>query len=158
MTFILLNNKIVMPATLQDHVVCLSHEGDQGVLQTKQHLRSKNFWPEMKSMVESFIQKCHSCQDVSPTTPAISIKTTSLLTDSWIMPDCDLYGTFSSGEHLLVCVDYTVDFQTMKLFTSSGLLKKCKLFCHFAVPKMLVTDNDPYFVSAEIKILLKELI
>ena len=66
---VMLNNKIIIPSSLQQTVLKLAHEGHQGMVRTKQRLRSKVWWPKMNSDVEQFINSCHSCQIVSPAQP-----------------------------------------------------------------------------------------
>ena len=74
----MLNNKIIIPSSLQQTVLKLAHEGHQGMVRTKQRLRSKVWWPKMNSDVEQFINSCHSCQIVSPAQPPTPLKMTSI--------------------------------------------------------------------------------
>ena len=157
---ILLNDKIVIPKKLQEQIIALAHEGHQGIVRTKQRLRSKVWWPGINKMVESFIQKCHPCQVVSPSTPKIPITPTPLPRSSWIMLGCDLCGPFPTGEHLLVCVDYYSRYPDVeivhKINANTIVSKLRKLFCRYGAPEVLVTDNGPQFISTEMKTLLQE--
>ena len=157
---ILLDNKILIPTTLQKHVTRLKYEAHQVFIRTKQSVWSKVWWPGMNNMIESFIQKCHPWQVVSPSTKSIPINTTPLPRSSWIMLDCDLCGPFPTGEHLLVCVDYYSRFpnvETVHNVTASSIISNlCKLLCCYGVQEILVTHNGPQSISTEKKALLKE--
>ena len=49
---ILKGARIFVPSTLQDRVIELAHEGHQGIVRTKQLLKSKVWFPKMDSAVE----------------------------------------------------------------------------------------------------------
>lgn len=44
--------RIVIPVSLRKRVLELAHEGHQGIVKTKDHLRNKVWWLNMNSMVE----------------------------------------------------------------------------------------------------------
>ena len=53
--------RIVVPSSLRDRVLELAHEGHQGIVKTKDRLRSKVWWPSMNAMVE---RHCKNALDV----------------------------------------------------------------------------------------------
>ncbi len=61
--------RIVVPCKLRKRVVDLAHEGHQGVVKSKQRLRSKVWWPGIDSDMERRCKTCHGCQLVS--TPCV---------------------------------------------------------------------------------------
>ena len=49
--------RIVIPVSLLKRVLELAREGHQGIVKTKDRLRSKLWWPDMNSMVERHCKK-----------------------------------------------------------------------------------------------------
>ena len=97
---ILYNNKIIVPHSLRQQVLNLAHEGHQGVVRTKQRLRSKVWWPGMSAEVEKHIQHCHPCQVVGPAQKPTPLQMTPIPKAAWLLVGADLCGPFPTGEHL----------------------------------------------------------
>ena len=72
--------RIVIPVSLLKRVLELAHEGHQGIVKTKDRLRSKVWWPDMNSMVERHCKKCLGCQAVKPVAIIPPVKTTIMPT------------------------------------------------------------------------------
>ncbi len=62
---ILRGTRIVLPQLLRGRALQLAHEGHLGVIGTKQHLRTKVWWPGMDRAAERFVRACHGCQLVA---------------------------------------------------------------------------------------------
>jgi hypothetical protein len=52
---------LVIPKILQKKVLNLAHEGHQGIVKTKQRLRSKVWWPNIDKEAEKECRTCHGC-------------------------------------------------------------------------------------------------
>ena len=48
--------RIVLLSSLLERVLGLAHEGHQGIVKTKDRLRSKVWWPKTSSMVERHVR------------------------------------------------------------------------------------------------------
>ena len=59
---LLRGQRIVMPYTLRNQTLQLSHEGHQGIVKTKQLLREKVWWPGIDNQIEKLIQKCYNAK------------------------------------------------------------------------------------------------
>jgi hypothetical protein len=59
---IIRDHRVVIPQSLQQRVIILAHEGHQGLVKTKELLRSKVWFPGIDSMVAKSIQNCYACQ------------------------------------------------------------------------------------------------
>ena len=70
--------RIVVQLSLRERVLELAHEGHQGILKTKDRLRSKVWWPNMNSVVERHCKRCLGCQTVTPVTTTPPVKTTTM--------------------------------------------------------------------------------
>ena len=113
--------------------------------------RSYVWWPAIDSDIETIVKACSGCASVSRDSPEIY--------QSWMEPDepwqrihMDFAGPFHSFMWLLY-VDAKSKYPgviKMKLTTSAKLIFEMKkLFSLFGLPKTLVTDNGPQFVSSE---------
>ncbi|XP_057312279.1 uncharacterized protein K02A2.6-like [Hydractinia symbiolongicarpus] len=136
---VMCDNKIVAPEELKHRVIDLAHKGHQGIVRTKQRLRTKVWWPAMNADVENFIRHCHPCQVVGPAQTPSPMETTPIPRGAWLMLGCDLCGPFPTGENLLVCIDYFSRFPEP-----------------IRAPEELVSDNGPQFVSNTFKELMNE--
>ncbi|KAK2549441.1 Uncharacterized protein P5673_030116 [Acropora cervicornis] len=65
----LLGSRIVVPKALQRRVVKISHEGHQGIVKTKQLLRSAVWFPGMDRMTEDIVRSCLPCQAATQQKP-----------------------------------------------------------------------------------------
>ncbi|XP_057312326.1 uncharacterized protein K02A2.6-like [Hydractinia symbiolongicarpus] len=157
---VMCDNKIVVPEELKHRVIDLAHEGHQGIVRTKQRLRTKVWWPAMNADVENFIRHCHPCQVVGPAQTPSPMEITPIPRGAWLMLGCDLCGPFPTGENLLVCIDYFSRFPEVEILhkiTSTAIVTKLrKLFSRYGAPEELVSDNGPQFVSNTFKKLMNE--
>ena len=153
--------RIVVPLRLREMVLELAHEGHQGIVKTKNCLRRKVWWPTMNTMVERHCKKCFRFQAVTPATTMPPVKTTTMPTKPWRDLTVDLMGPPSTGESLLVTVEYysrwiEVDFVGN---TTSGSIIKCleKHFTQHGIPETLRPDNGSNLVSHEMEEFLDEM-
>ena len=102
---VLRGSRIVMPESLWRQTIVLAHEGHQGMVRTKARLREKVWRPGMEKQVEEAVCACHPCQLVGPRAKPEPIRSTRLPEGPWKETSFDLLNV-SSGEHLLVVVDY----------------------------------------------------
>ena len=153
--------RIVIPVSLRERVLELAHEGHQGIVKTKDRLRSKVWWPNMNIMVERHCKKCLGCQAVTPVATMPPVKTTTMPTKPWRDLAVDLMGPLPTGESLLVTVDYYsrwIEVDVVRNTTSSAIIRCLENhFTHHGIPETLRTDNGPNLVSHEMEEFLDEL-
>ena len=77
----------------------LSHEGHQGIVRTKQLLRSAMWFSGMDKLVEKEIAQCMPCQVTVSTHKQEPLKPTQLPQEPWDKLATDLYGPLGSGEY-----------------------------------------------------------
>ena len=98
--------RIVIPEKLRQRVLRLAHEGHQGIVEMKERLRSKVWWPGIDKDAERKCRECYGCQLVTKETIIPPVKTTRLPENPWQDLALDLLRPLPTGEHLLVLVDY----------------------------------------------------
>ena len=152
---VLRGTRLVVPSQLRQRVLELAHEGHQGVVKTKQSLRSKVWWPGMDAEAENIVKTCRPCQLVTPAYHDEPIQSTSLPDGPWKELAADFMGPLPNGDYLFVVVDYFsryFEVEIMRETTSSNTIAHLKkMFARFGLPQGLRTDNGPQFVSNEFK-------
>ena len=149
---LLREKRIVVPATLRDHVVSIAHEGHQGVSRTKSFLRSKVWFPGMDSKVEAAIRLCPACQAVQDThTPLEPLRMSSMPPGPWQHVSMDFCGPLPTGDYLMVLIDefsrYPV-VEIIKSVSASTVLPVLdKVLSVFGFPVVLKSDNGSPFNS-----------
>ncbi len=103
---ILRGTRIVLPQSLCGRALQLAHEGHLGVIGTKQHLRTKVWWPGMDRAAERFVRACHGCQLVARPDVPEPLSPTVMPEGPWKNLATDLLGPLPDGHLILVVVDY----------------------------------------------------
>ena len=146
---------IVIPKTLQPRTLALAHEGNLGVLGTKQNLRTKVWWPGMDKAADRHCRACHGCQLVARPDFPDPIRSTALPHGPWEDLGVDLMGPLPSGHSMLVIVDYYSRFYEVEImqstFTEKVIDPLVDTFCRHGLPVTIKSDNGPQFKSIEFK-------
>lgn len=152
---ILRGDRIVLPTLLQRKAIQLAHEGHLGIEKCKSLLRSKVYWPNMNTMIESFIRNCTACKANSKDAPPEPLKPSELPENVWTEISVDFFGPLPSGEKLLVITDLYSRFplvEIMRNTNSQAVISHFrKIFTTFGYPARVRTDNGPPFQSDELK-------
>ena len=98
---VLRGHRIVMLQALKDRTLAIAHQGHQGVVKTKQLLRTKAWWPKIDQHVKSLIKNCLACQSVAPFNPTTPLCETEMPSKPWSSLHMDLCGPFP----VLVVID-----------------------------------------------------
>ena len=152
--------RIVIPFAMRTRTLHLAHEGHQGIVRTKQRLRSKVWWPGMEEETEAIVKQCHVCQLVTPGEKPAPMARTPLPDGPWQDLAIDLCGPFPTGESLLCVVDYYsrwIEVKAMKKTTASSVINVLKvIFATHGIPNTITSDNGPQFIAQEYRSFLKE--
>ncbi|XP_014678136.1 PREDICTED: uncharacterized protein K02A2.6-like [Priapulus caudatus] len=156
---ILRGTKLVIPTSLRKRTVQLAHEGHQGIVKTKQRLRTKVWWPGIDRAAEHVCRMCHECQLVGTPSPPEPLKRTELPTGPWQDLAADLLGPMPMGEYLLVVVDYYsryFEIDVLKSVTSEKVIASMdNMFTTHGLASSVKTDNGPQFVSDKFESYMK---
>ena len=148
---IIRGRRIVLPTSLHKEVINTAHEGHQGLVKTKQLLRSRVWFPGLEKKVESYINTCIPCQATVYTAAQEPVKSTILPNGPWECLSMDFYGPMPSGEYVLVVIDEYSRFPEIDITTSTSanamLPKLDRILSSFGIPISIKTDNGPPFTS-----------
>ena len=153
--------RLVIPVVLSADVLELAHEEHQGIVKTKQRLRSKVWWPGIDNAMERKCCTCHGCQLVGQPSRPPPIESTPLPAGPRQELAIDLMGQLPTGETLLVIVDYFsrfVEVDILKSTTSEIIIRRLDTnFYRHRLPVGVRTDNGPQFASSEFVKFLAEM-
>jgi hypothetical protein len=141
-----------MPEALTHRAIALAHEGHQGIVKTKQLIRSKVWFPNMDASVEKAVKSCMACVANVPQHHKPPITSTELPSAPWTSIACDFYDA-PNGQHLVVIVDeysrYPIVEATKNLSAQAIIPILDRTFAMFGIPETLKSDNGPPFQSDE---------
>ncbi|KAL1447853.1 hypothetical protein WDU94_005575 [Cyamophila willieti] len=150
---VLRDSRIVIPPELQDRVVDLAHRGHQGIVRTKQFLRSCVWFPKMDELVEKKIKVCVPCQATHGKQTYEPIVSGPLPSAPWKELSLDFAGPFPNGKYVMVLIDDYSRYPVAHVLTSVGSLpvinRLKSIFALFGVPEVVKTDNGPPFNGQE---------
>ncbi|KAJ8375480.1 hypothetical protein SKAU_G00060600 [Synaphobranchus kaupii] len=148
---VLRGTRIVLPRILHARALTLAHEGHLGIVGTKQHLRTKVWWPGMDRAAERHCKDCHGCQIVARPDPPEPLRPTPLPDGPWRDVALDLLGPLPSNHSILVVVDYYSRYYEYDILTSTTTEKVIdsleSIFSRHGLPVTCKSDNGPQFKS-----------
>ena len=145
-------NRPIIPETLRAKALDALHFGHSGIVQMKNLARSAMYWPGINKECERTVRSCEICQSHKTKAHNSTYKSWPLTNSYGERIHADFLGPID-GFMVLILVDvYTgwIDAYFSKSTTASETIKMMrKSFSRFGVPKLLVSDNAPQFVSQE---------
>ena len=140
------NYRIVVPSTLQSHMLDLIHESHLGIEKCKARARELLYWPRMSQQIESLISNCNVCckfQNEHQPEPMISHE---IPNERFYKVGVDIM-SFKNVDYLVV-VDYFSKFPEMVVLpdkTAKTVVEKLKcIFARFGIPYEIMSDNMPF--------------
>ena len=157
---VLRGTRIVLPHALRDRALELAHEGHLGIVGTKQHLRSKVWWPGIDKAAEKYVRSCHGCQLVSRPDVPEPLRPTSLPDGPWQDLATDLLGPLPTGHSILVVIDYYsryYEYEVMQSTTAEKVIDSLEnIFSRHGLPLSIRSDCGPQFMSAQFQAFCQE--
>ncbi|KFD69448.1 hypothetical protein M514_07920 [Trichuris suis] len=156
---ILFGSRVVIPSQLRQEMLRMLHRSHQGVVATKAIARSYMRWPGMASAIENMISHCSTCQSVRHLPPREPIHPwLDEVVDPWSRLHIDFAGPFR-GRYLFVAIDSASKSPEAKVVsnisTSAAIRCLREIFATHGLPRILVSDNGPAFVSAPFRAFLR---
>ncbi len=152
---ILRNHQIVIPLSLQRQVLALAHIGHQGIVKTKELLRSKVWFPGINQKVEALIKHCNECQVNQAKQQFEPLKPSVFPNEPWEELSSDFFGPMSDSSYWLVVSDDYSRYPVVKRVCSTSAEVNIpvleEIFSTFGIPRVFKTDNGPPFQSHKFK-------
>lgn len=143
-------HRIVLPSTLVKQPLKIAHETHQGVIRTKQFLRSKFYWPNMDTDVERMVKNCNACVLNQPLHEDQPLHPLELPPRPWTKIGVYLVGPIQNV-YILTVIDYYTSYPEAVVIadiTSEIVTKEMmRIFARFGYPLEVVTDNGKQFVG-----------
>ena len=150
---ILLRGKnVVIPVSLINQVVALAHEGHQGIVKTKELLRSKVWFPTMNDIAETAVRCCFACQCTQYSKPHLEpMQMSDMPGGVWRNLSMDFLGPLPSGEEVMMLVDEYSRFPIVEIIRSVSANTVIpvldKHLATFGYPDVIKSDNGAPFNS-----------
>jgi hypothetical protein len=150
---LLRGQRIIIPKSLQQCAIDIAHEGHQGIVKTKQLIRTKVWFPGIDRLVEQTVSTCIPCQACTVEKNACEpLKMSKLPNQPWEEISID-FKDLPTGEHLLVVIDDYSRFPVVEIVRSTSakcvIPKLDTIFAAYGTPRVVRTDNGPPFNSSE---------
>ena len=156
---VLRGTRLVVPLKLRQCVLELGHEGHLGIVQMKQRLRTKVWWPGIDNEAEKYSKTCHGCQVVNGSTNPEPMQRTALPQGPWQDIAIDYLGPLPSGHYVFAAVDYYsryVEIDIIKKNTAEAAIESLdRIFTIHGLPYTVTSDNGTHFTANEFEEYLK---
>ena len=143
--------RLVIPKDMRSQIKKDIHAGHQGVDTCLRRAREYVFWPGMSKEIKEWIQECEVCRDFEQTPCKEPLMSHDIPERAWEKIGCDLLSC--RGKDYLITVCYKSNFWELDRLTdtkSTTVIKKLKAhLARYGIPRQLVSDNGPQFVSSE---------
>ena len=152
---ILRQNKIIIPASLQRHIVELGHEAHQSVDKTRQLLNQFIWFPGMNKLIEDVVNQCRTCLTNTDRKQLEPLRPNPLPPGVWLYLAADFHGPLPDGQYFFVLIDEYSRFPIVKIIKSLAarpvIAVLSEIFNLFGRPTHLRTDNGSPFQSYELQ-------
>lgn len=145
------HTRVVVPQTLQAHVLENLHSSHWGVVKVKQLARRYVWWSTLNSDIEKLTKACDICRQLA-TIPPQRYTEWPKTESPWDRLHLDFAGPFK-GKMWLICIDSHSKFPYVGMMeigqtsTQQTIQVLRDIFSIEGLPKTIVTDNGPQFVS-----------
>ncbi|XP_062601689.1 uncharacterized protein K02A2.6-like [Saccostrea cucullata] len=143
--------RIVIPPSLQTHILKLIHESHLGIVKCKQRAREVMYWPAMNTAIEEEVRNCSKCATYQNKQSREPLHPTNTPKIPYGEVGCDLFD-FEQKKYLVI-VDYHsryFDAIDLKSTTTSAVVNAMKAtFSCYGIPMKLRSDKGPPFNSRE---------
>jgi len=153
------NDVIIIPDSLRQRLIDLTHEGHMGINSCKSLIRNNYYFKDLDQMMAYHAKTCHPCQTVTDTShyePIIPTNIPCTKNSHW---DIDFKSHTPSNDSILVIIDEATEYPiliTTKSQTADAAISALKqVFKKYGMPKNIKSDNGPAFNSVDFKNFMK---
>ena len=144
--------RVIIPEILRDQVLTELHTGHPGIVRMKSLARRHVWWPGIDEDISKLVRSCSKCQTSRNKPPQAPFHPWDWPSKPWQRIHVDFAGPFLGKMFLLVVDSHSkwVEVEIMSNTVSGTTIEKLRdMFARFGLPKQLVSDNGPQFVSHE---------
>ena len=155
---IMWGHRVVIPQKLHDPILDVLHCAHPGIVRMKSLARSYVWFPGIDKSIEHLVRSCHKCQENRQHEPKAPLHPWEVTKAPWQRLHMDYFSVSQGDDYFLVVDSYSkwIEVFPMKSTTSYSTIKKLmQIFATHGLPKQLVSDNAPNFVSHEMREFLK---
>ena len=146
---VLRGNRLCVPQVLQAQIIKLAHQGHQGMVRTKQLIRSYVWFPGIDDDVEKTINNCQECRTNTDKFQLQPLNMSPMPNGPWEELSIDIFGPMKNGKHLLVLVDDFSRYPVVKTIHSTAaqyvIPHLNEIFAMLGIPKRIRSDGGPPF-------------
>ena len=153
--------KVIKNEVHKNKLLLEAHQvGHEFFLKTYDPLRRDYYWENMTKDVNLMVKTCPRCQLFRPGPfPKKSENYATPAEAPFVRVGLDLIGplyvTNNNNQYIVVLIDYFtgwVEVEPLKRIESKDIIKFLStVFSRHGIPELLITDNGPQFISAQIK-------
>lgn len=151
--------RVVVPPQGRKLVLDELHDSHQGASKMKALARSYIWWPNMDQEIETVVRSCSSCQEHRNSPPVAPLHPWEWPSHPWSRLHLDYAGPFMGHMYLILVDAHSkwLDAMVMGSISAAKTIEKLRrVFATHGIPKKIVTDNGPSFVSEEFKRFTRE--
>ena len=146
--------RIVIPEKLRQEVMEELHKDHPGVVRMKSLARSHVWWPDIDKAIEECVKACQACQSSKNSPAKAPLHPWAWATVPWERIHVDFAGPFV-GRMFLLATDAHSKWPEIVLMSSTTTAKTIAvlrdMFARNGIPRQLVSDNRPQFISGEFR-------
>ena len=146
--------RVIVPEKLRKKVLSELHQGHPGVVRMKTLARSHVWWPGLDTAIEEQAKSCASCQASKNLPAKAPLHSWAWPTAPWERVHVDYAGPFL-GKMIFIAVDAHSKWPEACIMNSTTAAKTIttlrEMFARYGIPRQLVSDNGPQFVSGEFR-------
>ncbi len=146
--------RIIIPRSMQEHILTLIHSSHQGIVKSKQLARDVLFWKGMNKQIEDIVSKCAICQSQRNLQQKEPMMSTAVPELPWQYVSSDLFQF--QDQHYMVVIDHysgyiEVDELKPNHSTSVVIEKLKRVFATHGIPQILYSDPGSEYTSREMR-------
>ncbi|XP_053548920.1 uncharacterized protein K02A2.6-like [Bombina bombina] len=149
---ILWGERVLVPNGLWQATLKLLHEGHPGIVRMKQKARGHVWWPAIDKDIENYVMACKGCVQAQGQLPRGAVQPWDWPTTPWERLHLDFAGPIEGISYLIIIDAHSKwpEVIPMTRTTTTEVISVLeRLFSVFGLPRKLVTDNGPQFVSQD---------
>ena len=147
-------SRLVIPFELRKKVLKIAHASHLGVAKMQDQANQVYWWPGINTDFERTVGNCEICSTTQRSPAKSNWSRLPEETEPWARVHVDFTGDFR-GTVFMLLIDSSsrwLEVVPMKNITSTEVINQLrKIFLHLGLPKTIVSDNGPSFVSEEFR-------